>query len=323
MSPFLCHLELAKGSSFEFPVADRNLKNEAAGALRVSRLLISVADVQLVANKNSKGPFKIVLNEAAEQFYQVIQEGELIRVRLKEGVAVTDSRKKQIEVIGASIPIEIHANSGDINIQDWSAESLVHLQKGRIKILRNRGDISVHSLAGEVDVQQQVGRLDIDTFKSNILIKDYQGDLDVRSFLGDVLVENGRGVLSFVQGSGNLKVLKGNGALQFELTKGSLGVQQFSGRVEGSTQDGNVGIQMAEESDISVKSQSGKVIVTAPKSASSIFLNLMTQEGEIVGPPYMGITKDGAQKVLKGRTKGEGQKGSVFVRSSEGSIQIR
>jgi hypothetical protein len=64
------------------------------------------------------------------------------------------------------------------------------------------------------------------------------------------------------------------------------------------------------------------VTVQAPPN-SGASLNLTTQEGEITVPSYLKVNRDGSQKSLRAHLKGDGQKGSIFVRAVEGSIIIR
>lgn len=321
--------------SYEFGVIDKSLAVTGNSGLNVSeelkvgkglrasqKLLISVPDAQLTVTHKNQPKLRIELNEAAESEYQVTQEGDLMMVRLRESGKNSDAKKKMIEVSGPSVGLEVHIGQGDVQLKDWLQEALLHVQKGKIIAHRNRNDLILHVLSGEIEVQQQQGRIEIDSFKAGVQIRDLQGDLKLDNFMGDSVIDSVKGALALSQGQGNLKLTKGAGSLQFDQTKGVINILQFSGRVEGVSQEGPVNVVMSSETDVNVRSQGGKVTVHAPP-AGGILLNLASQDGEIYAPTYLKVVREGSQKSLRARLKGEAQKGSIFVRTAEGAIFVR
>ncbi len=283
----------------------------------------AVINLQATASSNQ---LRINLTEGAAEDYMVNMENGTFVIRTKEP-ATKESfgqwtpKKRVIEIQGPALPVEIHIFEGQVQLTKWSREALVHVQKGRIVSRDGTASLTAHSQNGEILVQNHQGRLDVDAYKSNITVRDLNGDADVENFAGETTVDKAKGYLSLNQGTGSTKVTGSSGTLQYELTKGNLSIQTFQGRVEGQSQEGPVVVTMAADSEISLKSQSGRVTVNTPKD-SGASLNLVTQEGEISAPNTLKVNRDGGQKSLRGHLKGE-QKGSVFVRSQEGSIFIR
>lgn len=294
----------------------------------VEKILISVPEavINLQGNPQAK-TLRLNLGEAAADDYTVSSDGGVMQILPKEAATKENfgqftPKKRVIEISGPSIPVDIHAFEGQIQLTKWSREALIHVQKGRIVSREGTASLLLHSQNGEIQVLDHQGRLDVDAYKSAIIVKDLTGDADIENFAGETNVERAKGFLSLNQGQGSTKVTASSGTVQFELTKGVLNIQNFQGRVEGQTQEGPVTVGMAAETEVSLKSQSGRVTVQAAAN-SGASLNLTTQEGEITVPSYLKVNRDGSQKSLRARLKGESQKGSVMIRSQEGSIIIR
>lgn len=292
------------------------------------RLLISVSEavINVQANPTMKS-WKIQLIDGAQEDFQITVNEGLIEIKSREVVSKEDfgkfpAKKRIIEIQGPPLPLEIHAFEGQISLNKWTKEALIHLQKGRIAVKDSAGTLKIHSQTGEILITDQSGKVQVDTYKASVVIRALMGDLDLDNFSGETLIEKSKGFLSINQGQGSAKVLSSQGNLQFELLKGLFQSHHFLGRVEGQTAEGPVSITMATEGEVNIKSQSGKVTIqTAPKAGS--ILNLTNAEGEIFVPNYLKVSRDGSQKSLRGRLKGDVQKGSIIVRSQNGSIIIK
>jgi DUF4097 and DUF4098 domain-containing protein YvlB len=292
------------------------------------KISISVPEavISLQANPQAK-TLRVNLGDAAAEEYSITSDGTTLLILPKEPVTKENfgqfqPKKRIIEIQGPALPVEIHAFEGQVQLTKWSREALVHVQKGRIVSREGTGSLLLHSQNGEIQVLDHQGRLDVDAYKSSVVVKELTGDADIENFSGETTIDKAKGFLSLNQGQGSTKVTGSSGTVQFELAKGVLNIQNFQGRVEGQTQEGPVTVNMAAETEVSLKSQSGRVTVQAPPN-SGASLNLTTQEGDIVVPNYLKVNRDGSQKTLRARLKGENQKGSVLVRSQEGSIIIR
>jgi hypothetical protein len=291
------------------------------------KILISVPEAVMNFQATSSKTLRINLADAAGEDYVVTSENGGIQIHPKVA-ATTDNfgkwtpKKRLIEVQGPALPLEIHAFEGQIQLNKWSKDALIHLQKGRVVSKGGSAGLVLHSQSGEIQVLDHQGRVDVDAYKSNVVVRDLNGDADIENFSGETIVDKAKGFLSFNQGQGVTKVLASSGSVQFDVIKGILNIQGFQGRIEGQTQEGPVTVTMAPESEVSLKSQSGRVTVQAAKD-SGASLNLTTQEGEIQAPNYLRVNRDGSQKTLRARLKGEEKKGSIIVRSQAGSIIIR
>lgn len=291
------------------------------------KILISVPAADFKIHGQSGKVLRVNLNAEASEDFALRREGNQIRIEPKEasqnGFLTKPSPKKHvIEISGPSLNLEIHAFEGQIHLNKWNKEALLHLQKGHIVSRDGSGSLIAHAQTGEIEVFNHQGRLEVDSYKANISVQNLNGDADLESFLGETEVNKAKGFLSLNQGQGSSKITDSSGTLQFELAKGILNVRGFQGRVEGQTQEGPVNVSMSTGSEINIRSQNARVTVHAD-SKSGAYLNLATVEGQIYVPNYLRVSRDGSQKYLKGRLKGESRKGSVLVRSQEGVIVIR
>jgi len=291
------------------------------------KILISVPEAVMNFQATNSKTLRINLADAAAEDYVLTNEGGVYQIRPKDPVAKENfgqwtPKKRLIEVQGPAVPLEIHAFDGQIQLTKWSKEALIHVQKGRVVSKEGSGGILLHSQSGEIQVLDHQGRVEVDAYKANVTIRNLNGDANIENFSGETVIDKAKGFLSFNQGQGVTKILASSGTVQFEVIKGVLNIQNFQGRVEGQTQDGPVTVTMAPEGEVSLKSQSGRVTVQAPKESGAA-LNLTTQEGDIVVPNYLKVNREGSQKSLRARLKGDAQKGSIFVRSQAGSIIIR
>ncbi len=292
------------------------------------KISINVKDAVLnfQANPNQK-LLKVTMNDLAQEdmVIQVVDNGWQISNKdaaNKDEFGKINRKNRVIDIQGPSLSLEVHVFEGQITLNRWSKEALLHLQKGKILTKDTTTSLSIHTQSGEVAVTDHQGRLELDTYKANVAIKGLIGDVDMQNFSGDLLVDHGKGSMNLNIGQGSAKVLASSGALQFDLGKGVLTTNQFLGRIEGQTTEGPVNINLGAEGEVSVKSQSGKVTI-GNAATSGAWINLNTAEGEIFVPSPLKVSRDGSQKFIKGRLKGEAQKGSIFVRSQDGAIIVK
>jgi DUF4097 and DUF4098 domain-containing protein YvlB len=270
---------------------------------------------------------KIGLGDAANEEYVVVNDGNVLQIRSREPIAKENfgqypAKKRTIEISGASVPLELHAFEAQVQLTSWASAALLHIQRGKIIAKDGTASLTAHSQTGEISILNHQGPVAVDAYKSNVTLRDLTGDGDIDNFSGETLIDKAKGFLSLTQGAGTTKVLASTGTLQFEVVKGVMSIQKFQGRVEGQTQEGPVTVIMAPETEVNLKAQSGRVTVDAPHDSGAA-LNLVTQEGDIYVPNYLKVNRDGSQKTLRAHLKGDSAKGSIFIRSQEGSIFIR
>ncbi len=299
-----------------------------------SHLLISCEEATVTLVGGPQAKLKIVLdpvgeslvefassNDGNSDYFQIRDKAS--RPKMKQTGKHDDSKNHvRIEISGRSLPAEIHLREGQVTLQKWQKEVYAHVQKGKIIAKENSNSLVLHMQKGEIAVTDHQGKLLIDSLQASAMIKELKGDLEAQSFMGDLTLEkfSGSGAINANQGS--VKVVGGSGSLQFELQKANLQSTQFDGRVEGQSQEGSVAIQAGKDPDVNIKSQTGKVSVSTTANSGAL-LNLSSAEGDVIVPAYLKVSRDGSVRSLRGRLKGESQKGSIFVRSQEGVITVR
>lgn len=231
-------------------------------------------------------------------------------------------KRKVLDFTGASVPVEIQLREGSVNSQKWSKELKVSLVKGRVTALGGTASLSVQLQTGDALIQDQSSKVVADLYKGNLTVKNLQGDLEGSVFSGAMTIEKSKGVLSINTTQSTAKVLQSSGTLQFENGKGSVMTQQFAGRVDGQTTEGAVSLGILPDTDVHVKSNTGRVSVSTV-AGSGAMLNLLSTEGEITVPSELKVNRTATEKSVRGRLRGGEQKGSIVVRSQEGNIVVK
>jgi len=308
-------------ATFEVPVAEGD------------RLVLKGLDAQVQVVGQAGNTLKVsgVEESSTEGVFVLTKKNNIIEIKMNEYggkkswlniVPRASSQMKKIEIWGPAIPAEIQLHGGSVVVQKWTRDMKVSLTQGRVSSLNGAGSLQVYVQKGDVNVQDHNGKVTTDSYQGSMALKNIQGDVDASLFAGQLLLEKVRGFLSLSTQQSNAKVNASSGTIQFENGKGSLNIQAFQGRMEGQNQDGTVTIAMALDSEVDVKSKSGRVNVQAPP-ASGATLNLLTTEGEILVPSEVKVTKLSAEKSVRGRLRGDAQRGHIFVRSQDGTISVK
>lgn len=314
-------------NSFSFLAQAANFEVPLKGSEKM-QVNVPQAVLQITANPNLKSA-KVQLNGQAQADYVVVVENGVIEVKRRELLSKEafanfkpEAAKYPIEIQAPSMPLEVHMYDGQVSLSKWDKEALVQLQKGKMLFKDGNGTLSVHGQTGDISIINHQGRLDLDAYKVQLNIKELTGDANIGNFAGDSSINGAKGFISISQDQGGTKVTESSGTLNFEIGKSTLSSQAFNGRVEGQTQEGAVNVVMSSETEVNVKSQSGRVTVHSAKG-SGASVNLATVEGDISGPNYLKLNRESGQKSMRGRLNGEVQKGSILVRSQEGAIVLR
>jgi hypothetical protein len=284
------------------------------------KISLSKAQVTLLSTKESAVTFssgagcREVQTEAREGEF-IIRETDLLKTQ-------SEASACQVQIQVPSTPLQLHVLEGSILAQKPTSDLLLHVQKGRVALREGAGTATVHVQKGEVQVTDYQGRLRLDLQQAGAVVKGLQGELDLQSLGGDHLIEKAKGNLRVVQAQGSLKVTGGQGSLQLETVRSTLTTQAFAGRIEGQTQEGTLNLSLTAEPDVNLKSQAGRITL-AVLPGSGAHVNLVTQEGDLFGPSFLPIAKEGTVKMIRGRLRGEASKGSLIVRSQEGSIVLK
>ncbi len=269
----------------------------------------------------SSDPGQFVLERKGRVLFVKMQEYS-DKKEWKEALSKSPLRRKIIDFTGASVPLEIQLRDGQVQVQKWTKEIKVALVKGKFNSIGGSASLSVQIQNGDVVIQDQNAKVFADVYKGQVQVKNLQGDLDESVFAGSLNVEKTKGFMQISTAQATAKILQSSGVLQFDNVKGIVITQQFSGRVDGQTGEGNVNLGILSDTDVHMKSSSGRVTVqTAPGAGT--FLNLATTEGEISVPNELQVQRSATEKTVKGRLRGGEQKGTVIVRSQEGHIVVK
>ncbi len=239
----------------------------------------------------------------------------------KEALSKTP-KKKVLEFVGASVPVEIQLRDGQVSSQKWSKELKIALVKGKVTSVAGSASLSIQLQNGEVSVQDQASKLIVDIYKGQLNVRNLHGDLDGSVFSGSINIEKSKGFLSINTAQSVAKILHSSGTLQFENGKGSVLTQQFVGRIDGQTSEGPVNLGIMPETDVHVKSGTGRILIQTV-AGSGAMLNLLSTEGEISVPGELKVNRSVTEKSVRGRLRGGEQKGTILVRSQEGSIVVK
>nr|WP_295900777.1 DUF4097 family beta strand repeat-containing protein [uncultured Bdellovibrio sp.] len=289
------------------------------------------AQVQVVGQVGNSLKVSGVEESGTEGVFVVTKKDNIIEVKMNEYAGKRSwlnilpkavSQMKKIEIWGPSIPADIQLRGGSVVAQKWSKDLKVSVTQGRVSSVGGAGSLQVYVQKGDVNIQDHTGKVSADSYSGSMALKNVQGDVDASLFAGSLNIEKVRGFLSLLTQQSNSKVNLSSGTIQFENGKGTMNIQAFQGRMEGQNQEGAVAITMLLDSEVDVKTKSGKVSVQTPPS-SGASLNLLTTEGEILVPSEIKVTKLSAEKSVRGRLRGDAQRGSIFVRSQDGTISVK
>lgn len=323
ISIILAHLlfQPVMAATFEVPVADGD------------RLVLKglEAQVQVVGQGGNSLKVSGVDEASTEGVFVVTKKNNIIEVKMNEYAGKKNwlnilpksgAQMRKIEIWGAAVPTEIHLRGGSVVAQKWNKDLKVSVAQGRVSSLNGSGSLNIYVQKGDVNVSDHTGKVDADSYSGTMALKNIQGDVSASLFSGQLQIEKVRGFLTLATQQSNSKINQGTGTIQFENGRGALNIQGFQGRMEGQNQEGSVNVTMTLDSELDVKAKSGRVNVQVPAS-SGMSLNLMTVEGEIVVPSELKVTKLSAEKSVRGRLRGDAQRGSVFVRSQDGTISVK
>lgn len=298
----------------------------------LQRLVVRGWDAQVNVTATPSKTFKIngVDDSLSPGLYIVEKKGATLEVHINEWTTKKEwaellGQKKQrrvIEISGPSLPLEIYLRDGLVQMTRWQSEAKVTLASGKFVSVDGQGPLDVNLHHGEIQIQQQTGRLKIDQYQGAVSIKQMQGDLELVTFGSPVSIEKSKGVMSLNTQNSSVRLTQSSGTVQLDNGKGSVTLQQFQGRVEGSTMEGPVSVTLLPESEVQLRSQTGRVQIQLP-AVSGAALNLLSQEGDIIVPEGKRVSRSSTERAFRGRLRGDSQKVSVSVRTVEAPIIIK
>lgn len=293
------------------------------------QLLIQGRQAQVIFNATAGNSLRISgLDGPAGYHWERVDRTILIKTEEPAGrkewkdKITSDTHKTLIEISGPALPVEVQLREGSVTLNRWPKEARINLRSGRVQANSMTGPLRTYLQKGDITLNDYAGKLAVDVYQGTVNLKNLNADAELRVFNGTLNVEGCKGNLQVFSQSAVQKLAHCSGTLQIDNGKGNVSLTAFQGRVEGVSGEGPLTLQLVGESDVSLKTRTGRVSVQLPPQSGAT-LNLATVEGEINAPGELKVVRGASEKTLKGRLKGEAGRLSVSVRSQEGSIVIR
>lgn len=324
LTALFCFFSLA-APVFGFAEAARHYKIELGIQ---DSLSVSAPEGTIVLTQSADGQTSVLVQRvgglASDEGWSLINERRGSRVQLEvrvpnARVAVERGPKFQIEVRTALRPVELALRKGTIRADNFAAPLQVHVQTGDVQINGGSGDVGVVHQDGSLNIKSHQGKLRAESFQGRITVQDSSGSAEIENFSGETNVTRHEGGLQIVSLRGTSKIVGLKGRLQFWQGRGGLQVDDLTGALVGQSQQGPVKASILGEAEVKVTTGEAPVVLTLRDSGAR--LNLATQDGNIAAPNYLKVNDLGSQKTLRGRLKGS-QHGVVEVRTDAGSIRL-
>lgn len=243
------------------------------------------------------------------------------RKEWKDNLKAWEKTKTALEISGPALPAEIHLRQGSVHLQKWNKDARVDLREGNVHVSQSNGAFRLNLQKGDVTANDVGGRFTLDMYQGSVSLKQVSFDADLHLFASSLTADGGRGHWAVSASNANVKLSKFTGTLQLDLSKGALTATAFQGRAEGQSGESAVNLTVLPETDVNLKSTTGRLQVNLPPAAGA-FLNLATVEGELVGPSDVRVNRTATEKSIRTRYRGEGSL-NVLLRSQDGNIVVR
>lgn len=287
----------------------------------VEKILLQVGNANLKFIGNSEVR-RIHLDESQ---VTVQKDGAVAVIRYKDfdgNAEVTDKAAPlSIEIFG-KVQVEVHGRELRIDTQNWQSDIQLQANSLKANLQSGGGYVQASSLKVDWFSNEFKGRVKGDFQTGKVSFKGGTLDGELNLLNGEITCEKATGALAMQSFAAQIKATKCGGSWTVDNLKGGTVAQAWEGRFEGVSQEGPFAVSLGNEGDVNIKTQSGRVTLTPPATAS-VALNLQSSEGDIVTPNYLKISKEGQKKYLKGRSQGQGEKGSFYVRTQEGVIFVK
>jgi hypothetical protein len=226
----------------------------------------------------------------------------------------------KIKMRGPNLPLNIHWYEGAVSIKNLSAPIHITHMNSQIVIDGGNGPTSLNTHSGEIKISARKGNVLLDTYQAKVDLKNLEGDLLLKNFSGESKVKAviGNITLNGYSGVSHISDIKGNVA--FKNGNSTLNLDNIEGELRGESEQGPVTAEVQGTADVHLISNEGNVNLRLP--ASGAWVNLGTSGGNMAVPGFLKTTRIATQQIRTGKLKGA-NRGSVFVRTQSGNIQIR
>ncbi len=229
------------------------------------------------------------------------------------------SPRYDLVVDGPNRPLEIDWRHGHVQVLNLAAELHVTNLNGETDVQGGNGNVTIVAESSAIHLQFLKGHIDVDTYNSPVQISHLQGELSLENFIGtsDLADVSGSVTVTSYRGPMHLTGIKGN--LEFASGNAPLHIDKFQGVLRGQSIQGPVFAEIEGDANVRMHSQEGTVHLRLP--ASGAWLNLGTNDGQILGPTFLKSTRLPSEQLKTGRLHGSNG-GSVYVRTTSGNIRV-
>lgn len=268
----------------------------------------------------SEEEWQVSMNKENDQVLINI-EGPITKQRWSEILASQNFPYYSINITGPSRPVEVNWQQGQVSLNNLNSQVQVTLLKGDVVVEGGSGDANISNQEGVIRLKNRKGQMRIDAYLAKVEIEGIEGKLELENFTGDSVVQNVSGQVDLASYRGTTRMASVNGRIDFKNGNSALHIEKFEGELRGKSAQGAIFAEVNGDANIRVESAEGAVNLRLP--ASSAWVNLGTEEGNIAAPSFLKLTRVSDKKYRTGKLRGGASGGSVFVRTTTGDIRIR
>ncbi len=226
----------------------------------------------------------------------------------------------QITITGPSKKLQLFWREGVVSITGWTSPVEFQTVSAKVKAHNNNSDIKISNQDGKIWVSNHKGGVEIETYSADVNLQSIVGPVKVYNFSGQNIIKNTDGAIHLELQSGRVKIEDSIGKIDFKNKRATIHLKKFKGRIRGKSGSGDILAELIGEADFRVRAKEGKVRVRALSSGA--FVSVGSNEGDLLMPKYMKMTRHTSVKVINGHLRGP-QKGRIYVRTQSGSISVR
>lgn len=211
-------------------------------------------------------------------------------------------KREELNVKGPSVPLNLYASSGSIQIVRWKHPVFISARQGQVTSNKSKGVWRIALRNGQFRAYGHRGNVLLQGFSLDTLLKDSKGAFKV----------------SFNEG--DLKTRGGNGSLHFTTDRGNANVRQFEGDLNGSLMSGHL-IASLKPKDVQVFSDRGDIRFNFRSTSARVLAH--SEGGKIFSPRHFLKEYSGKSLTVKGRLRGQKKTGFVSLKTNTGNIYFQ
>ncbi len=231
-----------------------------------------------------------------------------------------------VEDLVISIPpkalVSIHMMEGQVLLEKLSGEVRVHVHRGQLKVIGGAGSLNAHMVQGQMQVAQFDGEQDLQLAWADLKSTKNKGTSRLESFQNSSEFVASEGEFYIQQLSGSLKLSQIEGLSKVDAQKAQVQISFLKGRHDIQTTEGSIQAQVDSVSDLSLRSHSGKIVASIREPASPLIF-AWAGSGDLTAPVEIKSQRDAFGKSARGRWPASEVRGSLNMKTQEGSLVLQ